>query len=506
MITALRALEPPQLPDFVEEIKRAVIERVTDKIPHLESSLAVAELTVALHYVLRTPEDVLIWDVGHQGYIHKALTGRLEDLRTMRQPGGISGFLRRDESPYDFFGAGHASTSISALAGVCLADSIAGRERHRVAVIGDGAMTGGQAFEAFNHLGGLEDQKALVILNDNDGSIDQTMGALGRWKFYAEYFESMGWGYRQLRAGNDVQALVEAIKAGLHSAGPMVLHIRTHRPNLHPEKSYKEGTTFQWFAAQKMQEIFEQNNEIQLISPAMFAGSGFGPLREKYGHHMHDTGINEAHAVTMAGAMVAAGAKAWVHIYSTFLQRAFDQVIHDIALQELPVVFLVDRAGLVGADGATHHGIFDSNLLVDIPGVTIWNPMNGEELKGMMSQAVHWNEGPLFIRYPKDTTTGADERTFEPWRRLSSNKDRVALVSTGRWSNHHTSKDQEHFHITQIKPFPSDLSMVLKDYEEIVVREETMGHGGLVAIIESEMRLLGFKGTIRSERLPEGLL
>lgn len=506
MITALRALEPPQLPDFVEEIKRAVIERVTDKIPHLESSLAVAELTVALHYVLHTPEDVLIWDVGHQGYIHKALTGRLEALRTMRQPGGISGFLRRDESPYDFFGAGHASTSISALAGVCLADSATGRERHRVAVIGDGAMTGGQAFEAFNHLGGIGDQKALVILNDNDGSIDPTMGALGRWRFYSEYFESLGWGYRLLRDGNNVQALVEAIKDGLEGPGPIVLHIRTQRPDLQPEKSYKEGTTFQWFAAQKMQEIFEQNSDIQLISPAMFAGSGFGPLREKYGHRMHDTGINEAHSVTMAGAMVAAGAKAWVHIYSTFLQRAFDQVIHDIALQELPVVFLVDRAGLVGADGATHHGVFDSNLLVDIPGVTIWNPMSGEELKGMLEAAGNWTKGPLFIRYPKDTTVGAGEWKMKPWRTLKHGIGTSVVVSTGRWSAEATEEGQEHIHIAQIKPFPSDLSTVLKDYEEIVVREETMGYGGLVAMIESEMRLLGFRGTIRSERLPEGLL
>ena len=277
MIADLRALEPPQLESFTNSLVEQVVAAVTDKIPHLESSLAVAELTVALHYVLNTPEDVLVWDVGHQGYIHKALTGRMEELVNMRKPGGLSGFLKRDESPYDFFGAGHASTSISALAGVCLADQVSGKSRQRVAVIGDGSLTGGQSFEALNHLGSLG-ADALVIINDNEGSIDATIGALHHQQSYGTYIQSLGWQYTFLEQGNDVRALVEALQHVLAQPGPQTLHIKTKRPDLSPPKSYKPGTTFQWWAAETMGVVLEKNLDIQLLSPAMFAGSGFGPI------------------------------------------------------------------------------------------------------------------------------------------------------------------------------------------------------------------------------------
>ena len=255
MIADLRALEPPQLKDFTNSLVEQIVAAVTDKIPHLESSLAVAELTVALHYVLNTPEDVLVWDVGHQAYVHKALTGRMNELVNMRKPGGISGFLKRDESPYDFFGAGHASTSISALAGVCLADQIAKRTRRRVAVIGDGSLTGGQSFEALNHLGTLGSD-ALVIINDNEGSIDATIGALHNKQSYGAYVQALGWHYTFLEQGNDVRALVDALQQVLAQPGPQTLHIKTKRPDLSPPKSYKPGTTFQWWAAcHESQEI-----------------------------------------------------------------------------------------------------------------------------------------------------------------------------------------------------------------------------------------------------------
>src|SRR6056300_1132103 len=243
MIADLRALEPPQLESFTNSLVEQVVAAVTDKIPHLESSLAVAELTVALHYVLNTPEDVLVWDVGHQAYVHKALTGRMNELANMRKPGGISGFLKRDESPYDFFGAGHASTSVSALTGVCLADRAAGRERNRVAVIGDGSMTGGQSFEALNHLGSLG-HDALVILNDNDGSIDPTMGALHAKGTYGEYVRSLGWSYTFVGEGNDVVALVEAIREQLSQDGPKVLHIRTKRPDFSAQSRTSQALPF----------------------------------------------------------------------------------------------------------------------------------------------------------------------------------------------------------------------------------------------------------------------
>ena len=319
MITDLRALELQELPAFTKGLVDQVVARVRDKITHLESSVAVAELTVALHYVLNTPEDVLIWDVGHQGYIHKALTGRMEELAHMRTPGGISGFLKREESLYDFFGAGHASTSVSALTGVCVADRAAGRERHRVAVIGDGSMTGGQSFEALNHLGNLG-HNALVILNDNDRSIDPTMGALHAKGTYEEYVQSLGWSYAIVKEGNDVVSLVRAIEDQLRRDGPKVLHIRTKRPDLSAPKSYKPGTTFQWWAAEAMRDILMRHRDIRVLSPAMFAGSGFAPLRDDFERQFLDTGINEAHTVTTAAGMAAAGGRPWVHIYSTFLQ------------------------------------------------------------------------------------------------------------------------------------------------------------------------------------------
>jgi 1-deoxy-D-xylulose-5-phosphate synthase len=478
MITDLRALEPPQLPAFTKDLVDQVCARVCDKITHLESSVAVAELTVALHYVLNTPEDVLIWDVGHQAYIHKALTGRMEELANMRRPGGISGFLKREESPYDFFGAGHASTSVSALAGVCVADCAAGRERHCVAVIGDGSMTGGQSFEALNHLGSLG-HDALVILNDNDGSIDPTMGALHAKGTYGEYVRSLGWSYTFMKEGNDVVALVEAIREQLVQDGPKILHIRTKRPDLSAPKSYKPGTTFQWWAAEAMRDILARNKDIQVLSPAMFAGSGFGPLREDFGDQFLDTGINEAHAVTTAAGIAAAGGRPWVHIYSTFLQRAYDQIVHDVVLQGLPVVFLVDRAGLVGADGPTHHGVFDQGLLMDLPGVVVWNPRNGEALRGMLQEvALNPPSGPLFIRYPKARTEGEHRANFAPYEWLSKADSKVLWVSTGAISDL-IKNEGNHLHLAQVWPFLDDFGPILANFDEIHVFEESTGLGGL---------------------------
>ena len=478
MITDLRALELQELPAFTKGLVDQVVARVRDKITHLESSVAVAELTVALHYVLNTPEDVLIWDVGHQGYIHKALTGRMEELAHMRTPGGISGFLKREESLYDFFGAGHASTSVSALTGVCVADRAAGRERYRVAVIGDGSMTGGQSFEALNHLGNLG-HNALVILNDNDRSIDPTMGALHAKGTYEEYVQSLGWSYAIVKEGNDVVSLVRAIEDQLRRDGPKVLHIRTKRPDLSAPKSYKPGTTFQWWAAEAMRDILMRHRDIRVLSPAMFAGSGFAPLRDDFERQFLDTGINEAHTVTTAAGMAAAGGRPWVHIYSTFLQRAYDQVVHDVVLQGLPVVFLVDRAGLVGTDGPTHHGVFDQGLLMDLPGVVVWNPRNGEALRGMLEEvAENPPSGPIFIRYPKAKTEGARPMNFTPYEWLSKGDSKVLWVSTGAISDL-MKNEGNHLHLAQIRPFFDDFAPILAEFDEIHVFEESTGLGGL---------------------------
>ena len=478
-----------------------VLAAVTDKIAHLESSLAVAELTVALHYVLNTPEDVLIWDVGHQSYMHKALTGRMSELVNMRKPGGISGFLKRDESPYDFFGAGHASTSISALAGVCLADQIAERTRHRVAVIGDGSLTGGQSFEALNHLGSLG-ADALVIINDNEGSIDPTIGSLHSKQSYGRYVQALGWHYTFLEDGNDVRALVDALQQVLAQPGPQTLHIKTKRPDLSPPKSYKPGTTFQWWAAETVGVILESSTDIQILSPAMFAGSGFAPLRERYADRLIDTGINEAHTVTTAAGIAAAGGRPWVHIYSTFLQRAFDQIIHDIALQQLPVVFLVDRAGLVGSDGPTHHGVFDGDFLMNIPGVTLWSPRNGHELEGMLLEAATRPlQGPLFIRYPKARTEGGMPKDFVAYEWLQKSGGSSVCLSTGALSDL-MIKGENHLHLGQNWPFSADLGTILMDFEEIHVFEESTGLGGMAGAVKALMAALDHPGKCISYKLP----
>jgi 1-deoxy-D-xylulose-5-phosphate synthase len=285
-----------------------------------------------------------------------------------------------------------------------------------VAVIGDGSMTGGQSFEALNHLATLAGD-AVVVLNDNDGSIDPTVGALHESNRYSSYIQSLGWEYSYLAEGNDVLALLESLKSVIDRGGKQVLHIRTTKPHLSKSKSYQPGTTFQWWAAEQMRSILKSNDKLRVFSPAMFASSGFGPLRAEFPEQFIDTGINEPHTVTAAAGMAAAGGRAWVHIYSTFLQRAMDQVIHDIALQNLPVVFLVDRAGLVGADGPTHHGVFDAGFLADVPNATVWNPRNGDELQAMMAEAYSRQdllEGPLFIRYPKAKTVCGTAENLNP--------------------------------------------------------------------------------------------
>lgn len=505
MITELRALEPHELRAFCNELRDILIQKVSDKIAHLESSLAVTELTVALHYVLNTPDDVLIWDVGHQAYVHKALTGRMHQLETMRTSEGISGFLKRDESAFDVFGAGHASTSISALTGLCLADKANNVFRRRVAVIGDGALTGGQSFEALNHLATI-DTEALVILNDNDGSIDQTVGKLHEKGNYKNYFLSLGWEYSECVQGNNPDVLVAAIQRSLVRGGKQILHVRTTRPGLTEAKSYKPGTTFQWWASKQMSELLLKYSKIHLISPAMFAGSGFAPLREGYPDRLHDTGITEPHAVTMAAGMAVGGLMPWVHIYSTFLQRAIDQIIHDVALQNLPVIFLVDRAGIVGADGPTHHGVFDSGMLHDIPGVTIWHPKDGDELQAMMRWAAEIQgelQGPLFIRYPKATTSCGSEVKFKSWELLTRQGSNSLLVSTGALTARVENVLFDHVHLGQTKPLPDGFSDLLKKYDSVVVLEESNGVGGLSGALSSHMAKEDLEAKLVVRKIPD---
>lgn len=443
-LDALRALPVAQLPAACARVRRFLLDQTREKAGHMASSLGAAELTLALHYVLRTPDDVLIWDVGHQAYVHKIITDRASLFHTQRKPGGLSGFPKRSESPFDPFGVGHASTALSAAVGFWRADAAAGRIRHRVAVVGDGALTGGLAFEALND-GASASANVLLVLNDNGLSIEGTAGALaqGGPAAYRTFFASLGWtyldasnaalghaepagtapGYAALNGtettgaapdgarfsdptpvdGNNCEALVEALRHALTLEGPRVLHVRTHRPDPAewgaPEKPVSEEA-FQFHFSEAVLEAARRDPRVQVVTPAMAPGASVDRFRTEFSDRTVDVGIAEQHALTTAAGMAAAGGKPVVSMYSTFFQRAVDAWIHDVALQNLPVVLCLDRAGWVGEDGPTHHGMFDLALLRSVPNTTVYAPRNGASLRRMLHGALEAGT-PTVLRYPR---------------------------------------------------------------------------------------------------------
>ena len=417
-LSALRALPVEELPAACARVRRFALSQTREKAGHLAASLGVAELTVALHYVLNTPEDALLWDVGHQAYLHKIITDRAGTFATQRKPGGLSGFPKREESPFDAFGVGHSSTALSAALGFWRADAATGRRRQRVAVVGDGALTGGMSFEALNDGGGAG-ADVLLILNDNGLSIEPTVGALARGgaSAYRRFFESLGWTYLDAGLGtdpsllncgipvdgNDCPAVVAALRAALSQPGPRVLHVRTHRPDPaewgSPEKP-APAAAFQSLFADALLAAAAADDRVVALTAAMAPGAGLDRFRAVHPDRTVDVGIAEQHAVTTAAALAAAGRKPVVSLYSTFFQRAVDQWIHDVALQNLPVVLCLDRAGWVGEDGPTHHGVFDVALLRSIPNTTVYAPRNGASLVRMLRRAL--NSGtPTVLRYPR---------------------------------------------------------------------------------------------------------
>ena len=464
----LRRLLRHELPRLSDELRSCVLDNVSKTGGHLSSNLGTVELTVALHYVFNTPEDRIVWDVGHQTYPHKILTGRRDRMPSLRQMGGLSGFPRRDESEYDTFGVGHSSTSISAALGMALAARQKGESRHSIAVIGDGAMTAGMAFEALNNAG-VEDCKLLVILNDNDMSISPPVGALNRYlaqlmsgRFYsaaktvgknvlknapplfelakrleehakgmvvpATLFEKFGFNYIGPIDGHDLESLIPTLENIKHLAGPQFLHVVTKKgqgyklaeadpvayhgpgkfdPNvglLPPVTPPK--TTFTQVFGQWLCDMAEQDKRLVGITPAMREGSGMLDFHRRFPDRYYDVGIAEQHAVTFAAGMACEGLKPVVAIYSTFLQRAYDQLIHDVALQNLPVVFAIDRAGLVGADGATHAGAYDIAFVRCIPNMSLACPADERECRQLLSTAYAQNH-PVAVRYPRGAGVGA---------------------------------------------------------------------------------------------------
>ena len=466
--TDLKKLPLSQLPVLALEIREELIDVVTRNGGHLGASLGAIELAVALHWVFDSPRDRIVWDVGHQAYAHKLLTGRRNRFPTIRQEGGLSGFLSRDESEHDAFGAGHASTSISAALGMAVAFSQSAEPDRRVAaVIGDGALTGGMAFEALNNAGIL-DLPFLVILNDNEMSIAPNVGAMSRyldrvrtdprynrakdelariterlpqgellvelgkrWKdslkefiYHSMIWEELGFTYMGPIDGHDVRALVDALRQAKLVSGPVFLHVvtekgrgfagaATDRERGHavsaPSSPGAPATPpkYQDVFAQTVIELAKDDPRIVAITAAMPTGTSLAKFQNAYPDRFFDVGIAEQHAVTFAAGLAAEGMRPVVGIYSTFLQRAYDQIIHDVCLQRLPVTFAIDRAGFAGDDGRTHHGIFDLTYLRCLPNMTVMAPKDENELRHMLTTALRDIDGPVAIRYPRGAGVGA---------------------------------------------------------------------------------------------------
>jgi 1-deoxy-D-xylulose-5-phosphate synthase len=431
----LRRLAREDLPQLADEVRAHLVDCVAASGGHFAAGLGTVELTVALHYVFDTPRDAIVWDVGHQCYPHKILTGRRDRLKTVRRRGGLAGFLRRDESRYDAFGAGHSSTSISAALGMALANARLGRDARAVAVIGDGGMTAGLAFEALNHAGAC-DADLLVVLNDNRMSISPNVGALSAYcqalvdcagatgtngAGPATIFEQLGLRYAGPVDGHDLPQLLAALQSMRDARGPRLLHVITNkghgyaRAAAEPVKYHavspfdpRIGTTPAAPAAPTYTEVFGQwlcraaagDARVVAITPAMREGSGLVQYSQRFADRYFDVGIAEQHSVTLAAGMAVQGLRPVVAIYSTFLQRAFDQLVHDVALQKLPVLFAIDRAGLVGPDGATHNGGLDLSYLRCVPDMVVMAPSDGNELRDMLATGLA-HDGPCAVRYPR---------------------------------------------------------------------------------------------------------
>ena len=493
----LRDLPQTKLPQVAEELRAFLVESVGKTGGHLASSLGTVELTVALHYVYQTPEDRLLWDVGHQAYGHKVLTGRRRRMDTLRQPGGLSGFLKRAESPYDAFGAGHSSTSIGAALGMAVAARRQGSGRRCAAVIGDGALTAGMAYEALNHAGDL-DVDLLVVLNDNDMSISPNVGGMSNYlarllsgPVYSgmresgkrvlkrlppfdelarraeehlkgmvmpgTLFEELGFNYIGPIDGHDLPTLVAALRNLRERQGPQFLHIVTQKGKGYPpaeakpltyhgvgrydpsngklHKGTPTGPSYSNIFGDWLCTAAEREPRMVAITPAMCTGSGMTKFAESYPDRFFDVGIAEQHALTLAAGMACDGLRPVVAIYSTFLQRAYDQLIHDVALQNLPVLFAIDRAGFVGADGATHDGIFDLSYLRCIPNLTVMTPGDEESCRRMLATGLAL-DGPSAVRYPRGTGPGivpsGDDEPLEVGKgEVRREGGRVALLAFG---------------------------------------------------------------------------
>ena len=519
----LRKLLPEDLKVFAVELRQEIINIIAKGEGHLGSSLGTVELTIALHYCFNTPKDLIIWDVGHQAYGHKMITGRRKAFQKLRQRNGISGFPKRDESPYDTFGTGHAGTAISAALGMALSAKTEDQNRLHIAVVGDASIANGMAFEALNHLGTTQ-ANVLVILNDNSMGIDPSVGALK--KFFntvkketpstLNFFQSLNLSYQGPINGHNIEILLSTLENQKKQKGPRILHVVTtkgkglplaeeeqiiyHAPGkfdpltgkLNPSKGNKK-LKFQTIFGETLLKLALINKSIVAITPAMPTGSGLVKMLETLPKQCIDVGIAEQHAVTLAAGMASQGMLPFCVIYSTFLQRAYDQIIHDVAIQKLPIIFCIDRAGIVGHDGPTHHGLFDISFLRCIPNIQIVAPRDSQELQNILYTAQLGINLPLAIRYPR----GYSEQkslSFDfkkiPWGKgtLLKNGSHIAILSLGTISKNiekalsHVNYPEAfaHFDLCFAKPLDEELlHKVFNKFKTVVVFEEGVKQGGV---------------------------
>ena len=544
----LRKLNQNHLPQLAKELRKFIINIVATKEGHLGASLGVVELTIALHYVFDTPNDLLIWDVGHQAYGHKLLTGRKDNFHTNRQLNGISGFPKRSESVYDAFGVGHSSTSISAALGMAIASQLKGENKHHIAVIGDASIASGMAFEGLNHAG-VTDANLLVILNDNAIGIDPSVGALKQYLTNVKkgtekqdnIFEALNFNYSGPIDGHDIDKIISELQRLKNVKGPKFLHIITtkgkglkqaeenqvkyHAPgkfdaitgDLFPKTKTDEAPKFQDVFGYTIVELAKQNDKIVGITPAMPTGSSLKYMMYIMPNRAFDVGIAEQHAVTLSAGMVSQGLVVFCNIYSTFLQRAYDQVIHDVALQNLPVIFCLDRAGLVGEDGATHHGVFDLAYLRCIPNLIIFAPRNEIELRNIMYTAQLGLDNPIAIRYPRGKGVTIDWK--QPFSNIEIGKGielkkgaSLAVLSIGFISENVSTAIKNvknnttigHYDMRFIKPLDEDLlHQVFKNYKTIITIEDGTIKGGFGSAVLEFAAHNNYKNSIKCLGIPD---
>lgn len=585
----LRRLKPDQLKELSKELRQYIIDIVSENGGHLGASLGVVELTIAIHYVFNTPEDQLVWDVGHQAYGHKILTGRKNNFYTNRVYKGISGFPKRSESVYDTFGTGHSSTSISAALGMAIAsDRNKENKKQHIAVIGDGSMSAGIAFEALNHAG-VENSNLLIILNDNCMSIDPAVGALKEyltsistsqtynraknkiWKMLGKfsrfgadpqriakkvegvlkstlisesnYFESLNFRYFGPIDGHDVRNLLQVLNDLKNIPGPKILHCLTkkgkgyspaekgnatkwHAPGIFNKdtgeilspKKQKKPLKYQDIFGETILELAKNNDQIVGVTPAMLTGSSLSKMMQKIPERTFDVGIAEQHAVTFSAGLATQGMLPFCNIYSSFMQRAYDQVIHDVALQNLNVVFCLDRGGLVGADGATHHGAFDLAYFRCIPNMIVSAPMNEKELQHLMFTAQLPNQGPFSIRYPRGSGVCIDwkvsykEFPIGKGELVSSGKD-IAILSIGHPGNFVIDAQKDfkkqglsvaHYNMRFVKPLDEKLlHTIFENFTKIITIEDGCLRGGFGSAVLEFMADHNYVAEIKRLGIPD---